>query len=571
MNDRNKDMKRSSTVAILMTVRDEESYIDLNISYHLDLGFDYIFVVNHCSTDNTGKILQSYKDDPRVIVIEEKNQTFDHAAIANKLLNCANQRYKIDWFTFLDADEFLSVQGGTIHNFIERLENKGIPYATIGWANALFDHTLADYTCAGIYPIDTTKYYYPWPEREWQHHGHFRKTLVKNHSKMEIVAGGHYIRTENNPEFFGEYHWNPFIVPYGEARLLHFEFRDSAEALYKKWTTLASFEKDSTAEAQAPWLERIWTIKKYAEEYKGRIEEVNKRWFFEHRTFWGTVIPEDRILYDTTLSLWYRKYFRNKVERGEAKSVCLIRGGNLGDIIMTEPIARFLLQRVEQVSLATKIEGADTLFDTYGRVYGFHQVRSGEVNCDIKIKLVYELSDNQKTYIQGYLESIGFGGVDLKDVPKLRDDWPKIIDGEYILIAPFTSAWEEKKRNWGYEKFVELSKRLETEFKIRCVLLEKHYTINEMMSLIRHCKYFVGNDSGPAVIAQSFNKKAYIIFGATRPEYMHMSKYTVPVYDRNRHKLCKHKTRKEEIDCCEEFCMERISVQEVFQRIKSPS
>lgn len=236
---------------------------------------------------------------------------------------------------------------------------------------------------------------------------------------------------------------------------------------------------------------------------------------------------------------------------------------------MTEPVARFLLQYVDRVCLATKIEEAGSLFDTYSDVYGFDQVNSGGINCDIKIKLVHELSDNQRTYIQGYLESVGFNEADLKDIPVLRDDWKNIVDGEYILIAPFTSSWEEKKRNWGYEKFVELSKLLETECGTRCVLLEKRYSLSEMMSLIRHCKFFVGNDSGPAVIAQSFDKKAYVLFGATRPEHLHLSKHTVPVYDRNRHKLCNHKTRKEEIDCCEEFCMERITVQEVFQQIKS--
>lgn len=561
-------MKKSPTIAILMTVRDEEAYIDLNIAYHLDLGFDYIFIANHCSTDNTGKILKSYENDPRVVVIEEKSPLFDHALMANKLLQYANQHYKINWFTFLDADEFLSIQNGSIQEFVEELEKNDIPYATIGWANALFDHTLSDYSCAGVYPIDTTKYYYPWPEKAWQHDGHFRKALVKNHPKMEIVVGGHYVRTENNPEFFGEYHLNPFIVPYSQARLLHFEMRDSAEALYKKWTTLASFENDSTSDAQSPWLERIQTIKKYAQEYKDKVGEISKRWFFEHRTFWGTIIPKDNIMYDTTLSLWYRKYFRRKLERGEIRSVCLVRSGNLGDVVMTEPVASFLLQYVSQVHLATKIAGAQSLFTTYNQIYGFEQFHSGNVGGDIKIKLAYELSSNQKTYLQAYFESIGFGESAAKDIPVLRDDWNSIIDGEYILIAPYTSPWEEKKRNWGYQKFVELSKLLEKEYNIQCVLLEKHYTFDEMLSLIRHCKLFIGNDSGPATIAQSFRKKSCIIFGATRPEYIQLSQDTLPVYDKKRHKLCGHRTRQEEIYCCEEFCMDRISVQEVYQQIK---
>ena len=564
----NEPMKTNSVVAILMSVRDEESYIDLNISYHLDLGFDYIFIVNHCSTDKTNEILDSYKDDARVIVIEEKDPIFDHAKIANKLLGYANANYKIDWFTFLDADEFLSIKDGSIHYFIDRLENNSIPYATIGWTNALFDYTLSDYTCSPVHVIDTTKYYYPWPEKEWQEYGHFRKAIVKNHKNMEIVVGGHYVKTENNPEFFGEYDRNPFIVPKSEARLLHFEFRGKADAIYKKWEKLALFENDSTSDAGSPWLERIRTIRKYVEDFKDNIDEINKRWFSEHRTFWGASVSEDRVVYDTTLSIWYRKYFRRKIESGKIKSVCLVRSGNLGDVIMTEPIARFLSKYVDKVCLATEIESAELIFNTYDKVYKYSQINSGEIDCDIMIRLAYEFSSNQKTYMQGYMESIGFGEVIVKDIPILKNNWENIIDGEYILIAPFTSWWEEQKRNWGYKKFTELSNLLEVEYNTKCVMLEKKYSFSEMMSLIKHCWVFIGNDSGPAIIAQSFKKKAFIVFGATRPDYTHILEYTVPIYDRNRHKLCKHSSRKEELDCCEEFCMERVSVNKVFDQIR---
>jgi hypothetical protein len=561
-------MAMKNTIAILMSVKDEESYIDFNISYHLDLGFDYIFITNHCSTDNTNKILDSYKNDPRVVVINEKDPVFDHAKIANKLLSYANENYKIDWFTFLDADEFFAINDGSVHNFVDRLEKNNIPYATIGWANALFDYTLSDYRCSPTNPIDTTKYYYPWPEKEWQEYGHFRKAIVKNHKNIEIVVGGHYIKTENNPEFFGEYDWNPFIIPKNEARLLHFEFRGTAETIYKKWEKLALFENDSTSDVNSPWLERIRTIKKYVEEFRDKIGEINKRWFFEHRTFWGTLIPDDRIVYDTTLSIWYRKYFRKQIEGGNIKSVCLVRSGNLGDVIMTEPIARFLSKYVDKICLATEREDVKSIFSIYDKIYKYKSINSEKIDCDIKIRMIYELSDNKKTYIQGYMESIGFGDITNKDIPVLNMEWDNIIEGKYILIAPFTSSWEEKKRNWGYKKFIELSKLLEVEYNTKCIILEKEYSFSDMISLIKHCSFFVGNDSGPSIIAQSFKKKSFIIYGAIRPSYIHTSEYTVNIYDKNRHKLCSHNLRKEEIDCCEEFCMDRIRVNDVFDKIK---
>ena len=87
---------------------------------------------------------------------------------------------------------------------------------------------------------------------------------------------------------------------------------------------------------------------------------------------------------------------------------------------MTEPVAKFLSKYVDQIYLATKIEWAESIFNTYNKVYRYNQVNSGEIDCDIMIKLVYELSDNQKTYIQGYMESIGFGEMAVKDIPILN-------------------------------------------------------------------------------------------------------------------------------------------------------
>lgn len=564
-------MSQKNKIAIIMSVRNEESIIDMNIAYHLDLAFDYIFITNHCSTDGTNEILKSYKDNPKIIVLQETSPVFDHAKITNKAIKFANKHYKIDWFIFLDADEFLDVKDKNIHNFIDRLNKKDISYATIGWANALFDQTLFDYRCSAVNHIDTTKYFYPWPEKKWQEYGHFRKTIVKNHSYIEAVVGGHYVRSENNASFFGDYNKNPFIIPEDQARLLHYEFRDKAEILYEKWQKLAQFENDSTSPKNSPWLERIETIKRYVKKYKNNIKAIETHWFFEHRSFWGTLIPQSRILYCNSMSIWYRSYFRRIVENKKIKSVCLVRSGHLGDIIMSEPIAKFLKQYVPRVCLATKMnsEKIKSILATYDDVYTYDQTESLDaIDCDIFIKLVYELSDKNKNYIQGYMESIGFGEIKNKILPDLRDKWPKIVKGEYIVIAPLISNWEKQKRGWGYDKFMALSSLLREKYKIKFILLNEKYTFEEMMSLIRHCKFFIGNDSGPAIIAQSFKKKSFVIFGATHPKYIKLSNLMIPIYDKNRHKLCQHQTRQEEIECSEDFCMERLSVDKVFNLIK---
>lgn len=560
-------MKKKPIVAVLMSVRNEENFIDFNIAYHLDLNFDYIFIANHCSTDCTEIILKKYKDNPRIIVVNEADPVFDHARIINNLLKIAKENYVIDWFIFLDADEFLSINNESIHDFVGRLESKSIPYATIGWANALFDYTHSDYTCSPVNRIDTLKYYYPWPEKKWQEYGHFRKAIVKNHDNMEVVVGGHYVKTENNRSFFGDFDWNPHFVPCKEARLLHFEFRDTADILYKKWAKLAEYEDDSTSSKDAPWMERIQTIKKYIEEFKDNIGGINKKWFFEHSTFWGTPIPENKIIFDNTLAIWHGKFFRRKIEKGEIKKLCLVRVGNLGDVVMTGPVASFLKKYVHEITLATDVKNYNLINKTYDNIVSYKDA-FGNNGFDAVIRLTYEFSTNDRSYINGFMESVGFYDVKIEDVPLLKEDFKKIVTQNYILVAPHTSQWQAEKRNWGYQKFTDLAKLMESDIKIKTIMLEDSYSFNDMISLIRNCSFFVGNDSGPAIIAQSFNKKSFVIFGATNPKYLHLSPLATVIYDKYKHSLCLHKNRQDEIDCCEPFCMDKFKVNDVFNIIK---
>lgn len=293
-------------IAALMIVRDEEVFVGLNIDYHLDLGFDRIYIMDHCSADGTAGILARYAADPRVIVRCEEDPVFDHGRIANKLLKIALGHEHIDWFFLIDADEFLAIPSD-VHQFIASLETRNIVYASIGWANALFQNK-GERRCA----IDTATFYFPGPERPWQHPGHFRKSIARYHDHMEVVVGGHYFRSENDQAFYDYTGGKPFLIPYDEASYLHFEFRDNAEHLYEKWSKLALNEKDSSSSAGRPWLERIELLREYVKSYEGRLEEVNRIWFDENHTLWGNQIAEDAIFRDNRLQQWCRSYLASQ-------------------------------------------------------------------------------------------------------------------------------------------------------------------------------------------------------------------------------------------------------------------
>lgn len=285
-------------IAALMIIRDEEIYIELNIKYHLEIGFDYIFVTNHCSQDKTKQILQKYENDKRVIIIEEYDSIFDHGKLANNLLQIAISTFKIDWFFLIDADEFLYIQSD-LHSFIQSLEERKIVYASIGWVNALFSKNKE-----ATSPIDTDLFYIPYPERDWQHEGHFRKSIAKYHQGIEIVVGGHYFKSQNNQEFSNLSGGKPFLIPFEQSKYFHFELRDNPINLLKKWNNLAKNEKDSSSRTDAPWLERINLLRNYVEQYKDKTDEVKEIWFDNYRTLWGNNIPLENIIKDNTLKQW---------------------------------------------------------------------------------------------------------------------------------------------------------------------------------------------------------------------------------------------------------------------------
>lgn len=62
----------------------------------------------------------------------------------------------------------------------------------------------------------------------------------------------------------------------------------------------------------------------------------------------------------------------------------------------------------------------DSIFNIYDDIYKYKDINSSVINCDMKVKLIYELSDNKKSYIQGYMDSICFGDVVNHTIPNIN-------------------------------------------------------------------------------------------------------------------------------------------------------
>lgn len=281
-----------------MVVRNEEALIEHNVRYHLANGFDIIALLDHCSTDRTSKILTALATDERVKILRSDDPVFDHGKLSNLLLQHLLQEYEVDWIFPLDADEFFYSPGG-VHAFLQRMLSNGIKYGTIPWLNAvMINHrATSDGTLYGI------QFYRPWPERDWQHRGMFRKAFCGMHDGIEIVVGGHYFRKEVNSVFFAK-EPAPVLLQEEEACIYHYEFRGSIQALMAKWILLANHEHDSSSGENAPWLERLERIQSYVEQWYVNQDAAIAYWTTMPRTFWGTPIPSELILEHHYVASW---------------------------------------------------------------------------------------------------------------------------------------------------------------------------------------------------------------------------------------------------------------------------
>jgi hypothetical protein len=251
------------------------------------------------------------------------------------------------------------------------------------------------------------------------------------------------------------------------------------------------------------------------------------------------------------------------------RKLAIIRWGNMGDILLSEPVISVLRSTYDHVTIFTdfpKVADLLGIFDAI-RPYQDHNLISKSA-FDRSIALVYETYPGFN-HLDGYAKC---AGVSLQHrIPKIRTSFPRIVDAPYGLIAPHVSSWIPAMRQWSESKFEELATRLGRIYEIPIVTLRPENTFQEMLSLIEHCAWFVGNDSGPAILAQCFSRPTYVIFGATDPQFVLLSDRAVGISVDVGCNGCKHYTRHTEIECATPICLELLDVDAVLAQITKRS
>jgi len=260
---------------------------------------------------------------------------------------------------------------------------------------------------------------------------------------------------------------------------------------------------------------------------------------------------------------------RHEKERSSRrqKTLAIFRRGHFGDVILTEPVIRPFLTEFDHLTLYTDFPKAAQLLDLYDEIKPYStRLEVAEGTFDRVLCPVYETYPGIN-HLDGYAQCLGVHPY--RRVPKIKRGAPKIAEGQYVLIAPHTSEFVKGMRQWPFQRFQDLAQRLEHTFLTRVVLLTPEHTFEEMVSLIEHCAWFVGNDSGPAILAQCFGKVTFIIFGATRPELVTLSTTAVALLHYVGCNGCKHFARHTDIECATPMCLLDFEVEEAFEQIRA--
>lgn len=245
--------------------------------------------------------------------------------------------------------------------------------------------------------------------------------------------------------------------------------------------------------------------------------------------------------------------------------LAIIRRGHIGDIVLMEPIVDALRATYPHVTLFTDYPRAAELLGVFDEVlpYDEHSViATGDFDRTICLK--YEIYPGA-AHLDGYARNAGV--VVHRRVPRLRQSLPPIYTSPYGLVAPAVSTWIRRMRQWPAERFQELSLRLTRTWGTPIVTLETSHTFDEMVSLLQHCTFFIGNDSGPAIIAQCFGRPSFVICGATNPRLVLLDPSAVGITKDVGCNGCKHFARHTDIECASPICLDELTVDDVLDQI----
>jgi ADP-heptose:LPS heptosyltransferase/GT2 family glycosyltransferase len=208
-----------------------------------------------------------------------------------------------------------------------------------------------------------------------------------------------------------------------------------------------------------------------------------------------------------------------------------------------------------------------------------------QFNFFINLDMVYEYNP-YKNFLQSYAEEAGVSVDDCKlflETENVDFELPE----KYIVMHAGNNFWAG--RGWATIKFDQISKKLRKEgYKIVCVGttsdhkpiysdfdLRNKTSIKQMAHVIKNSSFFIGTDSFPMLVAETFKVKGISFFGSILPETRLITKTIKPISANDLPCIgCHHR---KSIPCvstvsCEigvQECVNQITVDYMWTQIKN--
>ena len=212
-----------------LVVRDERDIVEQHLSFHRAAGVDAVIVTDHASTDGTEDVLARHEQDGFVRVLREPDGRFRQREWVTRMARLAATEHEADWVINSDADEFWWPRGASLREVL------GAVPARYGIVQSLVRHfvPLADdgrpfeermtFRLRPTAPIND-------PASPWRP---YRKVVHRASPVIELVEGGHAVRSQNLPPLRG---WYPI-------ECLHFPLRSQGQVERKGRAWGAAVEK----------------------------------------------------------------------------------------------------------------------------------------------------------------------------------------------------------------------------------------------------------------------------------------------------------------------------------------